>query len=565
LGFPESQAEKELASVLNLPLLLDREFFDACVIGSGAAGGIAAKELTELGARVVVLERGEWVSPARFRTHAPPYELPFHGQTTDVAGQAPDGYTAFLYARRSSTSDPGGESIDYGLLPAVGGKTLLWDGLSWRFGERDFEGRAAGADWPIRYHDLEPFYERAERFLGVSGSREGLAAVPDGVFLKPLRLRCGEEIIRQAALSKLGRQYRLFPARKAVNTASHGGRPACHYCGYCERGCDIEAKYTSANSAIPAALATGRLTLATGSIAYGIELDPSSDRASAVLFINSRTRQHHRVRARAIALACGPVEDVRMLLMSKSRRFPEGLANSSGCVGKNLAAEMNVGMFGYLESLLGARVANDDGTGTHGVIANPYYAIPSPAFARGYMLYVNAQRPQAPVMLAGIRGVGARFKQRARSVYPALVQISGTGEILPHPENYVDLDPEQKDEYGLPLPRFHFRFHENEHAMAKDVVEKCAALLEACGGRRLDHQVIPRISGSHLVGLARMGDDPRSSVVNRWNRAHDLANLWIIDGGAFTSGTEKSPTLTVIACAMRAAWQIGEALRKGEV
>lgn len=548
----------------NLPPLLEREIFDVCIVGSGAAGGIAAKELTELGLRVVVLERGGWVSPTRFRTHVPPYQLPYRGFRD---GHGTNDYTGFLYASHPSTSDAAGEEIDYALLPAVGGKTLLWDAFSWRFGERDFQGRTAGDDWPISYHDLASFYDRAERFMGVCGSREGLAAVPDGIFLKPLTLRCGERIIRNACLERLGPQYRLFPVRKAINTEPQGGRPACHYCGYCMRGCDVDAKYTSANSAVPAALRTGRLTLATGAIVRAIELDASGDRVRAVLYLDAKTRQEHRVRARAIALACGAVEDTRILLMSKSGRFPQGLANSSGWVGKNLVSEMWVGIFGYLEPMVGGRVVNDDGTGTHGAIANLYYEKPSLHFARGYGLYVGAGRPQIPGLLRALRGMGPEFKKRVREIYPALVYVGGAGEILAHPENYVDLDPEEKDEYGLPLPRFHFRFHENELAMGKDIIEKCQTILEVSGGVRLASHETPRpeFDGENLVGLARMGDDPRTSVVNRSNRAHDLKNLWILDGASFTSYAEKNPTLTVIAVAMRAAHHLAEALRKDEV
>jgi len=547
----------------NLPATVDREIYDVCIIGSGAAGGIAAQELTQQGARVIVLERGDWVSPTRFRTHVPPYKLVHRGIHADYST---DDYTGFLYSARASTS-PGGDTIDYPLLPAVGGKTLLWDAFSWRFAGRDFKGRAAGDDWPLSYHDLAPFYDRAERFMGVCGSREGLAAMPDGIFLRPLALRCGELIIREACFKHLGPSYGLFPARKAINTETHGGRIACHYCGYCARGCDVDAKYTSANSAIPLAMKTGRLTLATGTVAHAVELDPSGNRAQSVLFLDARSREEHRARARAIVLAGGAVEDARIMLMSRSARFPEGLANSSGWVGRNLVSNARVGLFGYLKSMVGSKVVNDDGTGIHGVIANPYYNKASPNFARGYSLYVSAQRPQIPSMLGAIRGIGADFKRWAREVYPALVKIEAVGEILAHAENYVDLDPSERDEYGLPLPRFHFRFHENELVMVRDMIEKCRSVLEVSGGVVLSEHPPPRpeFDGGSVVGLARMGDDPRTSVVNRSNRAHDVKNLWILDGASFTSCAEKEPTLTVTAVAMRGALGIVEALKKGEV
>jgi choline dehydrogenase-like flavoprotein len=286
-----------------------------------------------------------------------------------------------------------------------------------------------------------------------------------------------------------------------------------------------------------------------------------------VVFLDVETREEHRVHARVVALACGSVEDTRILLLSKSSRFPQGLANSSGLLGKNLASGMRLGIFGYLEPLVGVPVVNDDGTGTHGAIANLYYEKNSPNFARGYGLYVAAQRPQIPGLLRALGGMGKAFKKRVREVYPALVYVGAAGEILAHGENYVDLDPEQRDEFGLPLPRFHFRFHENELAMAKDMLKKCVSVLEAAGGVRLASHETPRpaFDGESLVGLARMGDDPRRSVVNRYNRAHDVKNLWILDGASFTSYAEKNPTLTVIAVALRAAHCLAEAFRKGEV
>jgi len=227
---------------------------------------------------------------------------------------------------------------------------------------------------------------------------------------------------------------------------------------------------------------------------------------------------------------------------------------------------MSVGIFGYLESLVGTPVVNDDGTGTHGAIANLYYEQSHRDFARGYAIYVGCQRPQIPGMLGVVRGMGDDFKKRVRQIYPAMVYLGATGEVLAHRENYVDLDPDRQDEYGLPLPRFHFRFHENDLAMARDALDKCRSILEAAGGARLAPRQPPRpvLDGENVGGLARMGDDPATSVVDRSNRCHDVKNLWILDGASFTSGAEKNPALTVIAVAMRGAHYLAEALRKSE-
>ena len=540
-----------------------RREYDVCIVGSGAAGGMAAKELTEKGLRVIVLEAGNWVSPQSFRTHVWPFELPFRGRW---GSHGTNDYSGFLFVKDPVVCPA--EPIDYALLPAVGGKSLLWAAHSWRFAERDFQNRGAGDDWPFDYQELEPYYDHAELFMGVSGSREGLASVPDGKFLKPLTLRCGEQLVKEGAARALGPDYRVFPVRKAINTEPHGGRPPCHYCGYCMRGCDVDAKYTSANSAIPAAQRTGRLTLVTGAIVREIELDSRGERCRSAVFIDRNTRAEHRVCARVFALACGGVEDVRILLMSKSPRFPQGLANSSGYVGRNLLSEHGTGCLGYLERLAGGKVLNEDGTGQHGEIQNVYYEKPSKDFARGYMFDIASGATQMPGYAAHVPGYGGKYREAVRHIFPALVAIGTHGEMLANEKSYVDLDPVARDAFGLPKARMHLEWGENELAMLKDMQRMCVAVLEAGGGKLLrgfGSREKPWFDGENLVGTVRMGDDSRRSVLNARNQAHDVKNLWVLDGASFTSFCEKNPTLTVIAVAMRAAHHLAEALRSSEV
>jgi choline dehydrogenase-like flavoprotein len=538
--------------------------YDVCIVGSGAAGGIAAKELTEKGLRVVVLEAGNWVSPARFKTHVPPWKMPFRGRWKN---HHDNDYSGFLYVKDPVTCPK--EFIDYCLLPAVGGKTLTWAANAYRFGAKDFQNRGAGDDWPISYSELAPYYDRAELFMGVSGSMEGLDVLPDGRFLKPLALRCGEQYIKEAC-KKVGPGYRVISVRKAINTEPHGGRPVCHYCGACMRGCDINALYTSANSAIPAAQLTGRLILVTDAIVREMEVDGSGKRCSGAVFIDRRTRQEYRVRARTYALACGGVEDVRILLMSKSRDYPQGLANTSGWVGKNLISGQGVdGAVGYIERLLGAEVLNEDGVGEAGEIANVYYDNPSKNFARGYKFDLVSGPVQIPSFTADVPGFGEKYREEVRRIYPAMVYLGTTGEMLANDRTYVDLDPEARDEFGLPKARMHLEWGENELAMARDMREKGKALIEAAGGKVLGFRekgkdLKPEFDGENLVGTARMGDDRRRSVLNRYNRTHDVQNLWVLDGASFTSISEKNPTLTVVAVAIRASDYLAEAMRKME-
>ena len=542
--------------------------FDVCVVGSGAGGGIAAKELCEQGAKVCVLEIGEWKDPAKdFRSHALPFELPYRG----LRGE----YTRQLYGdtrlfRHSSL----GPDAPYIILPAVGGKTLLWAGHSWRFGSRDFRSRSlrgVGEDWPVRYDDLAPYYDRAEELMGVCGARDGLEVIPDGHFLPPLKFRCGELQIRRA-LPQLAPSFKMISTRKAINTISHGGRPPCHYCGRCMKGCDVDAKYTSANTAIPAALKTGRCTVVTGAMASQVLLDGAGARTRGVVFIEVNSRRERRVRCRAVALACGPVESARLLLLSVSKTFPQGLANRSGEVGKNLQTSINLTTEGYLKSLLGNPIVNDDGTDLfHGTIPNPYYEKAHLDFPNGYLINVgsgiqlalssNAQTDSASM----IPGFGRQHKKNIRAVAPALVALGCQGQTMASASNFVDLDPEVRDGFGLPAIRLHFRVGNYELAMMQDMRAVTRAIIEAAGGVVINPSAAGGVDASHYVGTCRMGKDPVRSVLNEHCQSHDIQNLFIVDGSSFPSYPEKNPTETVIAVSLRAVEYLAEQLRKGNM
>lgn len=541
---------------------ITKETYDVCIVGSGASGGVAAKELTEKGLRVIVLERGNWVSPARFKSHVPPWELPYRGRWKS---HGENDYSGFLYVKDPVVCSK--EPIDYCLLPAVGGKTLTWARISWRFGAKDFQNRGIGDDWPFGYDELAPYYDRAELHMGVSGALDGLASVPDGRFIKPFQLRAADTMIKQAIHTKMGPDYNVIPMRKAINTVPYGGRRVCHYCGYCMRGCDINAGWSSANASLPAAQATGRLTLVRDAIVRELEVGSSGKRCSGVVFIDRQTRQEHRVRARAYALACGGVEDVRIMLMSKSADYPQGIANSSGWVGRNLLSEHYAGAMGYIDRLLGARVMNEDGVGEHAEIANIYYDHPSRNFARGYMIDILSGPQQVPDYAGSVPGFGEKYREDVRRIFPAMVYLGGHGEMLANDKSYVDLDPEARDEFGLAKARMHLEWGKNEMAMARDERKVCQAIIEAAGGTVLapeEENAVPVFDGENLVGTVRMGSDPKRSVLDSSNRAHDVRNLWVLDGASFTSYAEKNPTLTVIAVAIRASDHLAEALRTME-
>ena len=526
--------------------------------------------LSEHGVKVCVLEIGEWKDPNKdFHGHQWPYELPFHG----FRGE----YTEKLYGDPAifRFSSVGAYPASYFIVPAVGGKTLLWAGHSWRFGQHDFRLRSirgVGEDWPFQYEDLVPYYERAEELMGVCGSRDGLDVIPDGHFLPPLKLRCGEMDIGRA-LTKIGPQLKMIVTRKAINTIPYGGRPPCHYCGHCQRGCDVDAKYTSANSAIPAAVKTGRCTLVTGALAARIVVSSSGERANGVIFHEVRSGREHRIQCRAMALACGPVESARLLLVSKSKWFPEGLGNRSGQVGRNLQATIGLSTAGFLKSMVGSPVVNDDGTEVfHGTIPNPYYDHPHPDFPNGYLINVGSGAQLAySIGSAGLEfarlygGFGAQYKRRVRATFPALILLGCQGQTLASKDNYVDLDPSLCDGFGLPAIRLHYEIGQSERAMMRDMRHVTRAILEAAQGEIINAEAQGGVDASHYVGTCRMGTDPGRSVLNRYCQSHDVKNIFVVDGSSFPSYPEKNPTETVIAVSMRAADFLAEELRKGNL
>ncbi|MBI3679207.1 MAG: GMC family oxidoreductase [Acidobacteria bacterium] len=519
------------------------ETYDVCVIGSGAAGGMAAWNLASQGARVVVLEGGDWVKPGQFIGHKPPHAFDSRG----LAGE----YTRHLFTPEPFKMEGNAAPFRFGVLRAVGGKTLLWSAHVFRFSEHDFQSaRKLGAsiDWPVRYQELAPCYARVERLIGIAASPQSHPNVPDSVItMKSIGLRCADhELMR--GLAKLKRGYSLFPIPKAINTQGRDGRPACHWCGHCNYGCEVDSKYTSANTAVPKAVKTGRCQLVVN--AHVVKLEASDGLLSAARYIDAASREERLVTARAFVLACGPIETARLLLVS-------GLANSSGQVGRNLMSHINPFVQGYLPQLEGAKVVNDDGTDNfHGIIPDVYWNRPSGQFAGGYHIQTTGGAQQGIHFGRGVEwaaqipGFGEQFKNAVRRRLPALVGLHPQGTMPPSAKNYVELDSAGKNAFGLPAPRILMNYGANEESMARDMIARSSEIIEAAGGKVTTRS--PRLSHDpfHYVGTCRMGDDAKQSVVNRHCQAHDVANLFIADGSAFVAYPEKNPTLTVMALAL---------------
>ena len=557
------------------------ELFDVCVIGSGAGGGMAAKVLTEAGASVVMLEAGGWWDTETDTAMLEwPYESPRRGAATPERqfGELDAGIGGWsLEGEPYTVAD--GERFDWFRVRMLGGRTNHWGRISLRFGPDDFKPRSKdglGDDWPISYADMAPYYDRIDREIGIFGSVEGLPNAPDGIFMDPPEPRCWEKLVKRAA-DKLA--VTCIPSRLSILTRSLNGRLACHYCGQCGRGCGTHSNFSSPSVLLPPALATGRLKIITGAMAREVTLD---DRglASGVSYVDKATGQEMQVRAGAVVLAASACESARLLLNSKSRLFPDGLANSSGAVGRYLTDTVGTDMMGYIPALADGIPHNEDGAGGAHLYMPWWIDNRQLDFARGYHIEMWGGRGlPGHGVLGGIHrypgggGYGKDLKDRYRSVYGATVGFSGRGEMIPNDNSYCEIDPGVVDRWGIPVLRFHFEWSDHEIRQARHMHETFRELIHTMGGTPLWDQP-SRSSGYgiaaggriiHELGVTRMGHSARTSVLNSFCQAWDVKNLFVADAGPFASQPDKNPTWTILALALRTSEYIAQAAGKGEL
>jgi choline dehydrogenase-like flavoprotein len=521
--------------------------YDAIVVGSGPAGSIAARELTRAGARVLLLEGGRAIEAHELAGHKWPYQFPHRGAWEERQKPFyPDGI------ERDVRVDGDGVAIDR--VRALGGRSLHWNAVTLRFSEDDFrEGSLHGLepDWPIGYRDVAPFYAEVERLIGVVGTREGLPQLPDGDFYAPPpAFRCAEQLGRRACAS-LGIPF--VPVRKALLVgAPRGTRLPCHYCHHCMDGCEVGAVATSVNSILPDAIATGRLTVRTNALARAVEVD-SDGHASGVSFVDRTTRTDHVVRGRHVVLGCGAIETPRLLLNSTSTRFPSGLANSSGLVGRYLTGHMQGSLVGYLEPLVGNEAVSVGGATDHSLIPRYNHLRGSKPYVGGFLAQVMYAPQDYPFHAAGIAGFGRKWKQQVRALQPAMFQMGGLAKVLARHENRVSVDRDRTDTFGIPAPVVSFTYGENDRALWKDMLASLEEIFHAARSTRFSADTRMNGFASHETGTCRMGLDPRTSVVDAFGRSHDVPNLLVVDGSVFPTFPEKNPTLTIMALSMRAS------------
>jgi len=535
--------------------------FDAIVVGSGMTGGWAAKELTELGLRTLVLEAGRPIVPEQdYVEHKPPWEMPFRGlgDRRAVAARQPVQSHSASFDELSHVfwtddadnpySTPPDRPFFWFRARQVGGKSIIWGRQVYRWSDLDFAANlrdGIAVDWPIRYADIAPWYDHVERFIGVSGQAEGLAHLPDGQFLPPMALNCVEQHVQHRIADQFGRARVLTIGRVANLTVQHNGRAPCHYCGPCQRGCITRSYFSSVNATLPAAQATGRLTLRPFSIVKGLIV--SGNRVTGVRVIDANTRADRVYSARVIFLCASALESARILLNS-------GLGNSSGQVGRNIMDHIKWGgASGVFDGWTDARTI---GERPNGIYVPRFRNVTSrhPDFIRGYGFQGGAGRAGWQAALHA-PGIGPALKARLSDLGPWSMSFGGFGEMLPREANRATLHPTLVDAWGIPSLHIECQWSENELAIHRDMNVTAAELLEAAGAKNIE----PNTSGpstpggtNHEMGTARMGRDPKTSVLNGWNQSWDVPNLFVTDGAAMTSSSCQNPSLTYMALTARA-------------
>jgi choline dehydrogenase-like flavoprotein len=545
--------------------------YDAIVVGSGITGGWAAKELTEHGLRTLLIERGrdvehgkdyitEWKKPwelaHRGRGEPDVYARDYAIQSKNYAfGEA----TKHFFVKDSEhpyhTDD--GKPFRWIRGYQLGGRSLIWGRACWRWSDLDFEANAKdghGVDWPIRYADLEPWYAHVERFIGVAGEKRGLPHLPDGELLPPWEMNCAEKFLK----SGIERAYldRFMTVTRVANlTRAINGRGPCQARDQCARGCSYGGYFSTQSATLPAARATGKLTLVTDAIVESVLYDDKKDRVTGVRVIDANTGQSREYEARIVFLNASTFGTAQILLNSKSARFPTGLANSSGEVGHNVMDHLSkAGARGVVPGLMDQYVYGRRPTGTYiPRFRNLGIKNEKLGFLRGYGIQAGASRASWS-RGAAEPGFGVELKERLRAPGPWHASLQGYCECLPRHENYADLDPEQKDKWGIPILRIHCAWSDNERALREDLKQQAAEMLERAGCTDVetyDDDAPPGFS-VHEMGTARMGRDPKTSVLNAHNQAHDAKNLFITDGACMASTSCVNPSATYMALTARA-------------
>lgn len=581
--------------------------YDAVVVGSGAAGGMAAYVLATKGLKVLLLEAGRQYTineiNDQLRSTEWPYEHPRRGamppdrqaltfneynfRQPPYASNSPYKHV-HSYVQSWGGSDYSknivvdekdhpytGTRFAWVRARLLGGKTNIWGRLALRLSDYDFKAASRdgyGVDWPISYKDIAPYYDKVDLLLGISGVKENLPYLPDSIFQRPTKLNAAEVSLRQS-LAKMNRVLTPYRAGVATEKLKHNKyRNHCYGRGACNRragGCDIHAAFDSPTGLIYPAMETGNLTLRTNATVSEVLVDTSTGKARGVAFIDTETGRSYEAKAKVVVLAASTLESARLLLLSKSRQHPNGIGNSSGHVGHNFCEHiMGPGVTGLVKDRIGKSRTLDDGRpGGFYVARFRNLTEKHPKFIRGYGFEGGGGMTMFPGNAIEQPGFGRDYKKRVRDYAGAFIEMGAFGEVLARYENYVDLDPTVKDKWGIPALRFHYQFGDNEKRMAEDMADSAKEMFEAAGIEivGVNRNVLTEGWSIHELGTARMGSDPKTSVLNQYQQSHDVSNLFVVDGSSHASAANQNPTWTIMALAWRSCDYLADELKKGKL
>lgn len=555
---------------------------------------MAAKILSDAGLKVALLEAGPKYDPADPEQATQlkwSYESPRRGaSTTRPFGDFDAAYGGWEINGEPYTKKDGTE-FDWFRSRMLGGRTNHWGRISLRFGPRDFKHKSydgLGDDWPIGYDDVAPFYDRVDKMIGVFGSKENLPNEPDGFFLPPPKPRLHELMVKRAG-DRLG--IPVIPARLSIMTRSvNKDRSPCFFCSQCNRGCTVYGDFSASSVLVKPAMKSGHVDLYTNAMVREVLTD-NSGKATGVAYVDKMNMQEYSVNAKVVVLAASACESARLLLNSKSAKHPNGLANSSGVVGKYLHDSTGSSRGGFLPQLMDRKRYNEDGVGGMHMYVPWWGDNKKLDFARGYhiefgggmhmpsygygfgMEVMNHMAPGRDGKPKEAGGYGAGLKDDYRRFYGAQIGFAGRGECIAREDNYCEIDPNVVDKFGIPVLRFHYTWSDHEIKQAKHMQDTFEQIIHEMGG--IAYGTKPGADTKyglenpgriiHEVGTTRMGDDPNKSVLNKFNQAHEVKNLFVVDGGAFVSQADKNPTWTILALSMRASEYIVDQLKKQNI
>ena len=577
--------------------------YDAVIVGSGAAGGMAAHVLTTHGMDVLMLEAGKKLPiESELKSMQWPYDHPRRGEmppsdhalTRNEYTIRPRPYAkgmrynhVYSYVQGWGGSDYSKNIVvdekdnpttgtNYAWVRArlLGGKTAIWGRLALRLSDYDFKAASRdgfGENWPISYSDIEPYYDKVDLYLGISGHNENLPYLPDSKFQRSHHLNVGEMRFRES-MAKQGRVVTPYRAGVTTDGVKNKYRSKCYGRGACSRrvgGCDIHAAFDSPTGLIYPAMDTGHMSLRTNSTVYEVTVDKNTGKASGVSFIDTETGQTYQAKAKTVILGASTLETARLMLLSKSSLYPNGIGNSSTHVGHNFCEHvMGPGVTGLVKDLVGKPHTLDDGRPGGFYLARfRNLTEKNPNFLRGYGFEGESGMGMFPGRAGAAEGFGPAYKKAVRDYAGAFISMGGFGEVLARYENYVEIDPSVKDRWGVPVLRFNYKFGDNEHKMAKDMSEQAKQMFEDAGIQVIstDEEVLTEGWSIHEMGTARMGTDPKKSVVNQFQQSHDVKNLFVVDGSTHVSAANQNPTWTIMALCWRSMDYLADQARKGEV